>query len=116
MNTAKPLYTRSKTQNYDAISINYIVYEKEDDGLLLDCSITNNGKNYLTNICIDFCELNHLIGVVNREMGVDIYDLISEHIIDSNNAICEVNLVKELGHPITLNDYAFDTTHHLLRA
>lgn len=116
MNTVKPLYQRAKTAYYEQISINYIVYERNDDGLLLECEINSNGKKYQTNICIGFQELNRLIGVAARENGIDIYDLISEHIVSSNNSICEVNLEKELGHPLTLMNYSFDSTHHLMRA
>ena len=111
--------TRAAESNpfsHDCISINYIVYEKNDDGLLLDCQIEKEDKSYHTTICIDFCELNRLIGVIYAQHDIDIYSLISEHIVSNNNSICEVNLIKELGHPITINNYSFNQTLQLRRA
>jgi len=102
--------------DYGQVSINYIVYEKNDDGLLLDCLISKDNKTYHSTICIDFCELNRLIGVIYAQHNIDIYGLISEHIVSSDNAICEVNLVKELGHPITLKNYSFESNHLLKTA
>lgn len=116
MKSTKPLYLRSKQNNYQQLTINYIVYEQNDDGLLLECDILKDNTSYSTTICIDFKELNQLIGSINYQTGVDVYDLISEHIVSSNNAICELNFTKELGHPIKLNNYTFNSTHHLLRA
>jgi len=102
--------------DYDQISINYIVYEKNDDGLLLDCQIEKNNNSYHSTICIDFCELNRLIGVIYAQHNIDIYGLISEYIVSSENAICEVNLTKELGHPLTINNYSFNSSNQLRQA
>ncbi len=93
----------------DSVSLNYIVYEKSDDGLLVDCEITRNEKRFHSTVCIDFHELNRLIGVISAQHEIDIYDLISEHIISSDNAICEVNLEKAIGHAIVLRDFQFNT-------
>lgn len=109
MNTSNTLVQYHNEISYERLSINYIVYEKNDDGLLLDCEILRNDKRFHSTICIDFYELNRLIGIISAQHDIDIYGLISEHIISNNNAICEVNLVKELGHPIMLENYSFQS-------
>ena len=116
MKVTKPFYQRSKFNSYESLTLNYIVFEKNDDGLLLECDVVKNNTSYSTTICIDFKELNRLMGVINHQTGFDVYSLISEHIISSDNAICELNFQKELGSPIELFNYAFQSTHHLLRA
>jgi hypothetical protein len=108
--------TATIESHYDQISINYIVYEQNDDGLLLDCQIEKNSKSYHSTICIDFYELNRLIGVIYAQHNIDIYGLISEHIVSNDNAICEVNLTKELGQPITINDFSFNSTNQFRQA
>jgi len=117
MNILRPTFIKGKATEYKQIAINYIVYEKNDDGLLLECEITQNSHTYLTNICIDFFELNRIIGWLSGSQNpVNLHELISENIIDNTNAICELDIRKELGQPLLLNDYSFDSTYHLMRA
>lgn len=116
MNKVKSLFERSLILGYEAIHINYIVYEKNDDGLLLDCVIEKNDTRFHSTICIDFYELNRLMGVLSSVHDIDIYGLISEHIVSNTNSICEVNLIRELGHPVTLKNYAFSAVKALRSA
>ena len=108
MSRIRSLYKSSSENYHQRIFINYIVYERNDDGLLLDCEIETNNRRFHSTICLDFQELNRLMGVLSSQHGIDIYELISEHIVSNDNSVCEVNLLKELGHPIVLQDYSFE--------
>jgi hypothetical protein len=48
------------------------------------------------------------MGVLSSQHDIDLYELISEHIVSDDNSVCEVNLLKELGHPIVLQDYSLE--------
>ena len=108
MNRIRSLYITAPENFYRRIFINYIVYERNDDGLLLDCEIETNNHRFHTTICLDFQELNRLMGVLSSQHDIDLYELISEHIVSDDNSVCEVNLLKELGHPIVLQDYSLE--------
>jgi len=82
------------------IEINYIVYEKNDDGILLICTVIGRGKSYKTNISIDFDELDEIIRLINSSNQVDLYELISSELFGSNSFISEVNLQAKLGKSI----------------
>jgi hypothetical protein len=116
MSKVKSLLERSLTLGYESVHINYIVFEKNDDGLLLECEIEKNNNRFHTTICIDFYELNRLMGILSSVHDLDIYGLISEHIVSNTNSVCEVDLIKELGHPLTLKNYAFNTIKTLKSA
>ena len=103
----RSLYKPSSENYHQRIFINYIVYERNDDGLLLDCEIETNNHRFHSTICIDFQELNRLMGILSSQHDIDIYELISEHIVSNDNSVCEVNLLKELGRPVVLHDHSF---------
>lgn len=86
------------------IEINYIVYEKNDDGILLICTVYGSGKSYKTNISIDFDELDEVLALINSSNQVDLYELISSRLLNSNDFISEVNLTSTFGKSIFISD------------
>ncbi len=89
---------------YDKITINYMVYEKNDDGLLLSCTVCIENKCFDTNISVDFTELNHLMGAIASENRSELYDLISNDLLGSNDFISELNLLDKFGCGLVLED------------
>ena len=85
------------------MEIQFIVYERNDDGLLLVCKVHKKGKNYCTNISIDFNELNNLMGKIPSINGIHVSELITSELLESNDQISEINLKSKLGQSITLN-------------
>jgi len=85
------------------MEIQFIIYERNDDGLLLACKVYKGGKSYFTNISINFNELNVLMGKLPSINGIEMSDLITNELFSSNDEICEINLQSKLGQTIQLN-------------
>ena len=102
MTRVRTLNNRYKTSGETRVFINYIVYEQNDDGLLLECEIESSGNRFYSTICLRFPELNQLMGVLSSQHNIDLYELISEHCISNNHSVCEINLLKKLGHPLVI--------------
>jgi len=79
------------------MEIHFIVYERNDDGLLLACKVFKGGKSYFTNISINFNELNNLMGKIPTINGVDVSELITNELFSNNDEISEINLKNKLG-------------------
>ncbi len=104
----KTINNISLFSKFDSININYMVYEKNDDGLLLICEVAKNGKNYNANFSIDFNQLNTLISSIpflNREL---LTDLISSKLLSSSAFMSELDVTNELGKPIALYNYTLN--------
>ena len=86
------------------MEIQFIVYERNDDGLLLACKVFKAGKSYFTNISINFNELNNLIGKIPTINGIDVSELITNELLTNNDEISEINLKNKLGQTIMIND------------
>jgi len=97
--------TRSKV--YDRLDLEYLVYEKNDDGLLLICTAYINEKAYATSFTINFNELNDLIAKITEFYQMDVYDLIIDNLFNTQTNISEVDFVKETGDVASLTNYSF---------
>ena len=86
------------------MEIQFIVYERNDDGLLLACKVFKGGKSYFTNISINFNELNNLIGKLPRINVIDFSQLITNELLTNQDEISEINLKNKLGQTIMIND------------
>ena len=86
------------------MEIQFIVYERNDDGLLLACKVFKGAKSYFTNISINFNELNNLIGKLPRVNGIDFSELITNELLTNHDEISEINLKNKLGQTIMIND------------
>lgn len=98
MKTVKSIRNKCK------IEINFIVYEKNDDGVLLICTVYGATKTYQTNISIDFSDLDEIIALINSTNQVDLYELISNDLFNSSSLISEINLPSALGKSIYINE------------
>lgn len=96
--------TISRLTKRGKMEIQFIVYEKNDDGVLLACKVYKNGKTYYTNIGLNFQELNNLIGKIPSVNGVDFADLITTELFSNDDEISEINLKAKIGQPIMLNE------------
>jgi hypothetical protein len=90
---------------YDSIEISHLVYEKDDDGLMMACKIEKNNKKYYTNLSISFTQFNEIISKL-LQCGIDIYDELAINLFQSNNFVSEVNLASINGKNIVLNDFS----------
>lgn len=90
---------------YDSIEISHLVYEKDDDGLMMACKIENNNKKYYTNLSISFTQFNEIISKLLQQ-GIDIYDELATSLFESNSFVSEVNLASINGENIVLNDFS----------
>lgn len=97
--------TLNNSAFYDAIEISHLVYEKGDDGLMMACKIQKNNKEYYTNLSISFSQFNQIISKLLQK-GIDIYDDLSAHLFQSNQAVSEVNLSNINGANVTLNNFS----------
>ena len=86
------------------MEIQFIDYERNDDGLLLACKVFKGGKSYYKNISINFNELNNLIGKIQRLNGIDVSELITNELLTNHGEISEINLKNKLGQTIMIND------------
>ena len=86
------------------MEIQFIVYERNDDGLLLACKVFKGSKNYFTNISINFNELNNLMGKIPIINGIDVSELITNELLSNNDEISEINLKNKLGQTIVINE------------
>lgn len=96
--------TISSLTKGSTMEIHFIVYERNDDGLLLACKVFKGGKSYFTNISINFNELNNLIGKIPAINGINVSELITTELFSNSDEISEINLKNKLGQSIILND------------
>lgn len=96
--------TVKSIRNKYKIEINFIVYEKNDDGVLLICTVYGSNKSYRTNISVDFSELDEIIALIDSSNQVDLYELISKELLDSTSFISEINLQSTLGRSIFIDE------------
>jgi len=109
------LLVNGTNHNYEQININHIVYEQNDDGLLIDCNVKRNKKAYRTNFCIDFKELNNIIcKAYNKIDSLKLTELISDKLFGSSSPISDLNIKKQLGESIKLNNYSFQGNYQEL--
>lgn len=97
--------TISSLSKGSKMEIHFIVYERNDDGLLLACTVYKGGKSYFTNISINFNELNILMGKIPTVNGINVAELITSELFSNGDEICEINLKSKLGQSIKLNEY-----------
>ena len=97
--------TLSSLTKGSKMEIRFIIYERNDDGLLLACKVFKGGKSYFTNISINFNELNNLMGKIPTINGINVSQLITDELLSNNDEISEINLKNKLGQSIVLNDY-----------
>lgn len=102
MNTINNL---DSTSFYDSIEISHLVYEKNDDGLLMACKIEKNNKKYYTNLSISFTQFNQIISKLLLN-GIDIADELAARLFQNNNFVSEVNLSTINGENIVLRDFS----------
>jgi len=117
MQNKSPLFIRKNGKKFGEILLKYIVFEKNDNGLLLECEIKDGDQSQPASFCIDFRELNLLLGKIYNTIGLNhVSELVSEHIFANNQSICELDFTKHLGSPIRLTDFSFSGTYHELKA
>lgn len=90
---------------YDSIEISHLVYEKDDDGLMMACKIEKNNKRYYTNLSISFIQFNQIISKLLQN-GIDIYDELSASLFQNSNFVSEVNLSSINGQKVILNNFS----------
>lgn len=93
------------TTFYDSIEISHLVYEKDDDGLMMSCKIETNNKKYYTNLSISFIQFNQIISKL-LQSGIDIYDELTTKLFQNHNFVSEVNLSSINGESIILKDFS----------
>ena len=117
MKQNSPLFIRRSGKKFNEILLKYIVFEKNDNGLLLECEVKNGDAYHPISFCIDFRELNLLLGKIYNTLGLhQVSDLVSEHIFDNNQSICELDFTQHFGAPISLKEFSFSGTYHELKA
>ncbi|MFN3916484.1 MAG: hypothetical protein ACK4K0_01970 [Flavobacteriales bacterium] len=117
MTIVKPLFIRGKKNVFEQIAIHSLYYENNDDGLMLNCSILQNGELWKTEICIGFSELNRLLAFAYEKFGSEaISNCIAWHVMDEGKTLCELDFDTTLGEPLILVNYRFEATYHQLCA
>ena len=96
--------TVKSIRNKFKIEINFIIYEKNDDGVLLICTVHGSNKFYKTNISVDFNELDEIVALINAEDQTALYDLISDDLLNSKSLISEINIQSRFGKSIVINE------------
>jgi hypothetical protein len=102
MNTINNL---DSTSFYDSIEISHLVYEKDDDGLMMACRIEKNNKKYYTNLSISFIQFNQIVSKL-LQSGIDIYDELVSSLFETSDFVSEVNLSSINGERIVLHDFS----------
>ncbi len=93
--------TLSDLEKFEQVTLQHIVYEANDSELLLSCKITNHGKSYFTHFTIDFSGLNQIIAFYTKK-GFDIYDVLIERLLSSNDRFREFDFQRHLGEDATI--------------
>jgi hypothetical protein len=100
----KQKVTLTDLEKYESVTLQHIVYEANDNDLLLSCKITNLGKSYFTHFTIDFSGLNQLISFFAKK-GFDIYEILTQRLLESNERFREFDFQRYLGENATLSTF-----------
>ena len=117
MKTITGSFRKGKNKGFDKMHIDTIVYEKNDDGLVLECEIEHNSKTSRRSISIDFYEWNNILGkIADPFLSSRLQEIISEMAFNSVEWITEIRLPNILGKQVEVANYDFENQYFELRA
>jgi|TARA_B100000965_G_C19550908_1_gene739955 hypothetical protein len=81
--------------------VNYIIYEKNDNAVLLDGVVHINNKSYYTSIPLDIVRFTHMCEQI---IGLKKTNLIWSLLIKNNDQVSEIMPNDYLGHHMIFSD------------
>jgi hypothetical protein len=81
--------------NASEIQLEQLVYESNDDGMMLYFKTIINNKSYHSKMSIDWSGLNWIIGKY-AQLGLDIYDAITSKLFETKDRFREYQFENEI--------------------
>ncbi len=81
--------------NASEVQLEQLVYESNDDGMMLYFKTIINNKSYHSKMSIDWSGLNWIIGKY-AQLGLDIYDAITSKLFESKDRFREYQFENEI--------------------
>ena len=120
IHTMKAIETKIKKGNklsFEKLTLVSIIYEREDDGFLLECEVENAKGNIRKQFSIDFHEWNNILGKIKDPfINNRLQDIISEKLFNGAAWINTIYLPEFFGKSIGILHYNFENTYYELRA
>jgi|SRR5690606_11269104 len=117
MKTQENTFRKGRAKSYSKISIETIVYEKYDDGFVLECEVETGNVLKKKTFSIDFFEWNNILGKIKDPfLSTRLQEVISEMAFNSKDWITTIVLPTVFGNQIEIEDYDFENQYMELRA
>ncbi len=116
MKTAQNLFDKQTSKQFKNIEIDTIVYERNDDGLLLECSVDTKEGKVQRNLEISFNQWEFLLAHLKDSFLANRLEKMVSDMVDTVDWIAELPLKSLLGRPAQLKKLNTSAQYHVLRA